>query len=139
MPTDYALKKPEIYIKNQPKNLEEISIKDLKNESPNLDKGIKNLVRALRSLGLRTIGSCEGHLNKEHQYPWVTCENLKYYKEMYELIYDYNKKRKIKWMINKQFSALEPFTPPAQNEGELKDLQKSSENLAQFLFQKFYN
>lgn len=36
-----------------------------------IDKGIKDLVIALNLLGIETIASCEGHLERALAYPWV--------------------------------------------------------------------
>ena len=36
-----------------------------------VDQGIREIVAALRLAGFSTTGSCEGHLNRALQYPWV--------------------------------------------------------------------
>lgn len=39
-----------------------------------VDENIKHLVAALRMFGVRTTGSCEGHSDWGHPYPWVELE-----------------------------------------------------------------
>ena len=132
------LDKPREYFLNPPKSLEEIDISDI-HDFPPVDQKIKNLVKSLRSIGLITMGSCEGHLNdrNRHNFPWVSCYGLRDYEEMYKLLLIYNHSRPmhLRWVINK--IALEPAVP-ASNKDELRKLQDSANDIAKFLFGKFY-
>ena len=132
------LDKPEKYPWNPPKSLEEIDISDIRG-FPQIDSKIKNLVKSLRSIGLITMGSCEGHLNDERRYsfPWVTCYGLGEYRDMYDLLLVYNHSRPmhLRWTINR--IALQPVVPAFNKEG-LRKLQDSANDLAKFLFEKYY-
>jgi len=101
-----------------------------------VDDKIKGLVRALKALGIDTIGSCEGHFNNPNRwpYPWVTAWRLSDYRELHPIISEYNKTSEVKWII--ESLELEPTRENRnpRNIGELIKLQSNAESLAKFLF-----
>lgn len=111
------------------KSLEDISLEDIR-DYPLVDEGIKNLVRAIRSLGISTHASCEGHMSHGHPNPWINAIIIGD-KKFYNMIEEYNKTSNVKWKIDGYF--LMTFKK-ARNEEELKELQKNADNLALFLF-----
>lgn len=103
-----------------------------------LDSKVTNLVRILNPLGLRTMGSCQGHLDgNRFPFPWVTIWGLAVSSEMQadvqKVIDPFNVKSEIKWIAER---ALEPQSP-AGNENELLKQQNSAEALARYLFKKY--
>ncbi len=62
------------------RSIDELGLpRDVHEEGP-LDPGIANLIRVLNPLGLRTTGSCEGHIGDTSRgrrpYPWVLISGL---------------------------------------------------------------
>jgi len=125
---------------NKLRCLEEIDLSDII-DYPQVDEGIKNLVRALRGLGLITMGSCEGHLCETHNpFPWVTAFGIAGYaqpeirKKMLRIIRAYNKRSRVKWLI--EGNALRPLIEASSNE-QLRILRGSANSLARFLFDNY--
>ena len=103
-----------------------------------IDPGITDLVRVINPLGLRTQGSCEGHLDgRRHPFPWVTVYGMAVSSEMRldiqeRLLNGFNKKSNVQWVAA---SSIEPAVP-ATNEVELREMQRSAQELAEHIFER---
>lgn len=111
-----------------------MDLSDLQIAYPPLDEKIIPLVRALRGLGLVTMGSCHGHLEGPgHPFPWVTVFGLWNYREVYSVLKEYNDsndRSSVLWSVD--HISLQP-TIQATTPEELKRLRESAEDLADFL------
>ena len=122
--------------KENPRKLEDVDISDIYTR---LDPGIVNLVRAIRSLGFGTWGSCEGGFEGSHhihQFPWVTVagladENGYVYRRITEMIVRFNETSEVRWAT--EWAALKP-SELAVTDSELEKLHTSADTLARFLF-----
>lgn len=118
-------------------SLDNVNISDI---WPPLDSRITNLVKALRSRGYTTFGSCQGGLDGNHHnhpFPWVTVSGLIFeddpvYKDIERKLRKFNKRSGVSWTIDQ--GAIQPDRP-ASNPQELEELQTSADNLAEFLFE----
>lgn len=115
--------------------LEDIDISDI---YPPPDRGIENLVKAIRSLGYTTWGSCGGHLLDQscHPFPWVTVaglasESSSVYEKIRSILDRYNKKNDVRWTI--EWAAIHP-EKPASTPQELTILQASANSLTNLIF-----
>ena len=103
-----------------------------------IDPGITDLVRVVNPLGLRTQGSCEGHLDgRRHPFPWITVYGMAVSQEMRKgvqtkLLDRFNKTSKVQWVAA---STIEPAVP-ATNEVELREMQRSAQELAEHIFER---
>lgn len=117
-------------------NLDDVNISDI---YPPPDQGITNLVKAIRSLGHLTMGSCEGGLEGSHHidsFPWVTVygvgfEDVVTHQQITDILERFNKKGGVQWTTD--WSTVRP-EKVASNRTELKRLQASADELAMFIF-----
>jgi len=116
---------------------EYLKLEDLVDQNPPLDPGIRSLVKAMRILGYRTIGSCEGHIDDvHHPFPWVTVTDLfddcdPKHDVLREKVNLFNQTSDVQWRLD-WTGAIQP-TEGAKSDEELKKLQASANTLAIFL------
>ncbi len=131
---------------SKPKNLEDVPLPYLGEGYDQIEKGIANLVRALIGLGITTTASCEGHENNnKNPYVLFNADETER-KKLNSILEHYNGEKKVKWKIcdrnvyphmwKPYHSTLQP-NKNASNKKELKILQYSSENLAQFILDNY--
>lgn len=111
-----------------------------------IDEKIRDLVRALRVIRVKTNASCEGHLNRNcHQHPWVGFNPFSFAKirALEYLVEKYNKTHKIRWQVDGSWLRPITFNEFCQScsgigrmltEQELVRLQQSAASLARYIF-----
>lgn len=123
-------------------------LNDIPLPAENIDEKIQDLVRALNGLGLKTMESCEGHLDRLHTLPLPRVRVWPPFPFMYKDVADvgllferlkigieeYNLLSEVKWVHERD--SIRPFAM-ASNEQELAVLQKSASQLALFLFDRY--
>ena len=97
-----------------------------------LEEKIIPLVKAINSLGLVTVRSCEGHLYQSTPYPHVIFHSKPISRQfLYDLVTQYNQKNDIFWQVKEWMITTQRY---ATNLMELESLQQDIYSLAQFLF-----
>jgi hypothetical protein len=81
-----------------------------------IEENIKDTVIALNLLGFQTFGSCEGHLDHGHSYPWIDIEFEradieKYLQEIRELAGEENDELRYALHLQKERLVLEKSLP----------------------------
>ena len=131
------------YLGLRPRNREEAetAIQEIeRREIIGINPGIRSLLGAVLTLGLRTAGCCEGHLEGDsfiHPYPWVSfhshhCGNN--FGILYRVLDSYNRDHQIRWIFRDSELELRPMHE-ALDKGMLKDLQRSANSLADYIFE----
>ena len=97
-----------------------------------LDKKIVPLVKAVISHGLTTIGSCEGHIDRGDQYPWVQFMPYDDSRFVGFLVDKYNGRNNVHWRMDGNSLRTRR---EARSLSGLYKLQDDIEGFSQFLFQ----
>lgn len=129
------------YFGPMPRNREEaerVILEIEHHEVIGVNSGIRSLLGAVLTLGLRTAGCCEGHFeegdfDQPHHYPWISfwhCGNN--FDRLYRILDAYNPRKEIRWIFREE--TLRPMHE-ALNESMLRDLQTSANNLADYIFE----
>lgn len=128
-----------------------VELKDLPLPSERIDGKISDLVRALNGLGVKTMESCEGHLDKPgtRPRPWVNLSPFpfltgdhdvqdrarKSVSNLRQALEDFAKNSAVTWVMDRHY--IRPDSTLASNQIELATLQESFSALAQFIFDKY--
>ena len=130
----------EAYLKKRYKTMSMIPLPDevLRCVEGPIDPGITDLVRVLNPLGVKTAGSCEGHLDgRRHPFPWVSFRDPfgNWSAPIQQLVVDpFNLTSEIPWTASAEM--IRPVFK-AQDESELDAFQQSAQAFANRLFTFF--
>ena len=110
-----------------------------------VDHKVKELVRVVQGLGFETSGSCEGHMEREMSFPWVNlvCSESET-NRIRSMLDAFNHNSLIRWKVENigltQVSPLRCIEPDinSKNTTDLTELQRSSTELAIFLYNNYY-
>lgn len=109
------------------------------NEFANIDDRISGLVFILNYIGIKTVKSCQGHLDGcRHPYPWI-CIDGKDKCRLKKLIESFNKNSEVEWGVEMDLTTKQWLLKPkisAIGRNSLFQLQSSGMELAHFLIKK---